>query len=118
MKTSEKIDKIIPALLKAQKKIGAAKKGSSNPFYKSTYADLGAIMEVCKEIMNEEGILIFQNPETRKNETTGEVDNFMETTFFCGDQFISGDMKLILSKQDMQQLGGAQTYSRRYGRIS
>ena len=82
MKTSESVSKVIPALLRAQKNIGAAVKGASNPFFKSTYADLGSVMEVCKEPLNNEGIVILQTPTVRKNEESGEYENFMETTFF------------------------------------
>ena len=115
MKTSESIGKIIPALLKAQKKIGAAVKGADNPFFKSKYADLGSVMEACKGPLNDEGIVIVQSPSLRKNEITGEVDNIMETVLLHeSGEFIQGEMKLILDKKDMQKLGSAISYSKRY----
>ena len=48
MKTSESIKNLSQALLKAQAQMGAAKKDSKNPFFKSNYADLPTVMEVVK----------------------------------------------------------------------
>ena len=115
MKTSESIGKIIPALLKAQRKIGAVTKGANNPFFKSKYADLPSVMEVCKAPMNEEGIVIIQTPSIVKNEITGEIYNIVETLLVHeSGEFISGEMRLILNKEDMQNLGSAISYSKRY----
>jgi len=114
MKMSESIDKIAPALLKAQKRIGAAKKGADNPFFKSKYADLGSVMEVCKEILNEEGIIVIQAPSTTID-ATGLTENLMTCTFMHeSGQFVEGSMKLLVPKGNMQDLGSATTYARRY----
>ena len=114
MKMSEKIDKIVPALLKAQKRIGAAKKGSDNPFFKSKYADLGSVMEVCKDILNDEGIVVVQAPGVVIDEK-GLTENTMCCTFFHeSGQFVEGEMKLVVPKNNMQDLGSATTYARRY----
>jgi len=115
MKRSEQIGKIMPALLKAQKKIGAAKKGADNPFFKSKYADLGSVMEACKEPLNDEGISIIQSPTLVKNELTGESESIVETLLIHeSGAFVSSEMKLILDKQDMQKLGSAISYAKRY----
>ena len=50
------------AFLKAQKAVKAAKKDSTNPHYKSKYADLSAVWEACKEALHENGIAILQAP--------------------------------------------------------
>lgn len=60
MKTSETITKIAAALLAAQKEMESATKGSSNPFYKSKYADYSAVLEACKPALNNNGIVILQ----------------------------------------------------------
>ena len=114
MKFSEQTDKIIPALLKVQKNMGSAKKGADNPFFKSKYADLGSVMEACKQNLNDEGIFVIQTPSVVTNET-GETDHYLSTTLMHeSGQFISGEMKLIMQKNDMQQYGSAITYARRY----
>lgn len=108
MKTSESIDKIAPALLRAQKKIGAAIKGSANPFFKSRYADLGAVMEACKEQLNSEGIAVVQPIHS------DETGDYVETILVHeSGQILTSRMRLLPSK-NMQELGSATSYARRY----
>jgi len=45
METSEKLDKLAPALIKAQDEMAGAKKGSLNPFFGSKYADLTSVWQ-------------------------------------------------------------------------
>lgn len=61
MKTSEKIDLISKALCEAQKEVGAAIKGSKNPYFKSNYADLAAVIDSVKEPLNSHGISFLQS---------------------------------------------------------
>lgn len=110
MKTSESIKAISGALLKAQKNIGAATKGSANPFFKSKYADLGSVMEACKEALNNEGISVLQPVHS------DSVADYVETILLHeSGEFISSSMKLVLTKQDMQSYGSSVSYARRYG---
>jgi len=107
MNTSETITKIIPALLECQKKIEAVEKKSENPFFKNKYADLNSLIEACKKILNDNGILILQP-------INGE---FVETTLFhISGESISSRTKIV-SKTDNnpQDQGSAITYARRYG---
>jgi hypothetical protein len=107
MNTSPLIAKIAPALLEAQKHTGAAKKDAKNPFFHSTYADLGSVMEACKEALNTAGISVFQPVcgdvvKTRLVHESGE--------------WIESEGTRIISKQpnDAQAQGSAITYARRY----
>lgn len=110
MRMSASITIIAAALLKAQKKIGAASKGTKNPFFKSKYADLGDVMEACKEALNNEGISVLQPV------SSDETGHHVETVLLHeSGEFISDIMKLELNKMDMQQFGSAITYARRYG---
>lgn len=109
MKTSETIKNLSAAILKAQRNIGAATKGAANPFFKSRYADLGSVMEACKEALNNEGITVLQPVQS---DSTGD---FVETILLHeSGEFMSSSMKLVLSKQDMQAYGSAVSYARRY----
>jgi hypothetical protein len=110
MKRSETIGKISAALLRAQRKMGAASKGASNPFFRSKYADYGAVLEVVKDPLNEEGITILQ---PTYSDTTG---HYVETLLVheSGEFISSGSLRLELSKVDMQALGSSITYARRY----
>jgi hypothetical protein len=110
MNSSESIIKIAPALLAAQEHIGAATKGSNNPFFKSKYADLGSVMECCKEALNDNGISVLQPIIC--------IDgNVAVETILMHDsgEWISG-AQLIVCKEpnNPQAQGSAITYARRY----
>lgn len=110
MKTSQTIIKIAPALLAAQKKIGAAKKDATNPFFHSSYADLGSVMEACKEALNESGIIVLQPIGT------DEIGVYVETVLLHeSGEWIADRMK-IAPKTDSnpQDQGSAISYARRY----
>ena len=51
---------IAKAILLAQQEMSNAVKGSANPFFKSKYADLNAIREVCMPSLNKHGISVLQ----------------------------------------------------------
>lgn len=109
MNKSESIVKIASALSKAQKNIGTAVKGSANPFFRSKYADLGSVMEACKEALNAEGVLVLQPVHS------DETGDYVETILMHeSGEFLSSRMKLMASK-NMQELGSATSYARRYG---
>lgn len=110
MKKSETINKIAIAILEAQKKIGSAKKGSKNPFFKSTYASLGDVMEACKEALNESNIAVLQPIGT------DSFGVYVETILLhISGEWISDTMK-IAPKTDInpQDQGSAISYARRY----
>lgn len=120
MKTSETITKIAPALLAAQRNIGAAVKGSTNPFFKSKYADLGAVMEACKDALNENDIVVLQ-PVGMDGERT-----YVETILLhTSGEYISDRMLVTIVPTPVKQnsletittpqaQGSAITYARRY----
>ena len=110
MFTSESIVKIAPALLAAQKEIGAAKKESENPFYRSSYSSLGEVMRVCKEPCNKNGITILQPVGA------DESGNYVETVLLHeSGEFISSRMRLaVKAENDPQALGSSVSYAKRY----
>lgn len=107
---SQTISKIAPALLKAQRIIGAAKKDSVNPFFKAKYADLGSVMEVCKDPLNENGIAILQPI------VSNGVGVYVLTTLLHeSGEFISSQLRIAAKNEhDPQAQGSAITYARRY----
>lgn len=111
MQTSTTIKEIAPALLKAQKSIGAASKDSVNPFFKSKYADLGAVMETCKGPLNENGIIVLQPVGS------DDLGVYVETILLHeSGEYISDRMRISVKAQnDPQAQGSAITYARRYG---
>lgn len=110
MRTSTTIENISPALLAAQKKIGAAKKEAVNPFFHSNYADLGSVMEACKEALNKNKITVLQPIDS------DEHGVYVETTLLhSSGEWISASMR-ISPKTDSnpQDQGSAISYARRY----
>lgn len=111
MIVSPTINKIAPALLLAQKKIGGAVKGSTNPFFHSSYADLGSVMEACKDALNDNEIVVLQPIGT------DELGVYVETVLLhSSGEFISDKMKIApKSETNPQDQGSAISYARRYG---
>lgn len=112
MKTSATIDKIASAFLKAQAQMGGAKKGANNPFFRSKYADFGAVLEACKDALNDNDISILQ--PTGQNEKGEDV--VITVLLHTSGQYFAGETTIVAAKQnDPQAYGSAVTYARRYG---
>jgi hypothetical protein len=101
---------IAAAFVKAQSQFGAALKTSTNPHFKSRYADLTSCIEAVIDALNSNGIALIQQ--------THEVESgiCIETVFLheSGEELRSGKLWLPASKQDPQGYGSALTYARRY----
>lgn len=101
---------IAAALVKAQKKFSPALKTSTNPHFKSKYADLAACVEAVIDALNENGIALIQK--------THECDSgvMVETVFVheSGETFEAGKLHVPAAKNDPQGYGSALTYARRY----
>jgi len=106
MKTSENTDKIIPAYIKAEHEVGAVKKTASNPHFRSKYADLEAVMDACSDALANNGLAVWQSI------SDGQL---ITRLFHTSGQWMEGHTPLIIAKNDMQGLGSAFTYARRYG---
>lgn len=101
---------IASALVKAQKAFGPALKTSTNPHFKSRYADLSACVEAVIEGLNANGIMLMQ--PCHESETGVTV----ETLFVheSGETLSAGKLHVPAAKQDPQGYGSALTYARRY----
>jgi ERF superfamily len=109
LKSSETIGKLAEALAKAQGEMDNAKKDSSNPFFKSKYADLAAVIDSIKEPLSKNSLSYVQFLD-EENEKSYLITKLMHSS----GEWISGRLKLILKQQDMQGMGSAITYARRY----
>jgi hypothetical protein len=100
----------IKALCKAQKEMGAVIKKADNPHLKKKYADLGAVMDACFNALHANGFAVMQ-PGGQD-----EYGTYVETVFAheSGEIFRS-KVYLVIAKNDMQGVGSAWTYARRYG---
>lgn len=102
---------IAKALAKAQMEMGKAYKDAKNPHFKSKYADLATVMEAVMPALNANGIAVIQ-PTSHE-----EYGLCVSTVFIHGEsgENLYCDVPLNVSKNDMQGLGSAITYARRYG---
>ena len=98
------------ALVKAQKAFGPALKSSTNPHFKSRYADLAACVEAVIDALNDNGIALIQ----KNYDCTNGV--MIETMFIheSGEMLECGILHVPANKQDAQGYGSALTYARRY----
>ena len=101
---------IAAALAAAQSEMGKALKDSTNPHFRSKYADLGNVMDACLPALNKNGIAVFQ--PVGRDDLGVYVDTVLLHT--SGEK-LECRVPLILGKNDMQGFGSAQTYARRYG---
>lgn len=109
MKTSDKIDLISAALVKAQATIEEAAKDSRGNYGK--YATLASVVDACKPHLVANGIAFVQTFEPAEN---GRMC-LTTTLLHSSGQYISGTCSMPLPKQDPQGYGSAATYARRYG---
>ncbi len=101
---------IATALVKAQREFGPALKTSTNPHFRSRYADLSACVEAVLDALNNNGIYLMQLTE----EHDGGVK--VSTTFIheSGEQLSGGSLFMPATKHDAQGFGSALSYARRY----
>lgn len=110
MTGSQTITKIAAAFHKAQCKMGNATKSSSNPFFKSSYADLNSIRETVTPVLNEVGISVLQPTITLGDK------NFVETVLLHeSGEWLAGLTEIVNVKGDAQSEGSGISYARRYG---
>jgi len=103
------VDKILPAMLEAQKVIRHATKDSENPHFHSSYASLNAVIDECKKPYNDNGIVLIQG--------TGGVDMAVVVSTrlaHVSGQWYECAVTLEPEKKGPQPLGSVITYGRRY----
>ena len=111
MLKSEQVNELAAALAKAQGQLEGAKKSSSNPFFKSKYADLAECWNTCREALTANEISVIQMPE-EINEN-GRL-NITTMLAHSSGQYISSTLTMTVTKLDPQAIGSAITYGRRY----
>lgn len=110
MNKSENIEKLAAALVVAHAEISGVVKGATNPFFKSKYATLEAVVESVKAPLLKQGIIVVQGLQD------AEAGVAIETMLLhTSGQWISSTLRLPASKEDAQGYGSACTYGRRYG---
>jgi hypothetical protein len=106
MNKSESIASLAKALSAAQGKLRKAVKDSTNPHFRSRYADLESVIEAMREPFAAEGLSVVQL-------TVGA--ELVTIILHSSGEWIESAVPLLLLKNDMQGVGSALTYARRYG---
>jgi hypothetical protein len=109
MNKSEQINELATALAKAQSEIENASKGSSNPHFKSKYADLAEVLNTVRPVLAAHGLSVAQFPSYADGVVSVET-----VLMHNSGQWLSGIISAPVSKQDAQGVGSATTYCRRY----
>ena len=101
---------IAAAFVKAKREFSPALKTSTNPHFRSKYADLGACLEAVNEALLNNGIAVYQETSEDASGVT------VETVFIheSGESLRSGKLHVPAAKHDPQGFGSALTYCRRY----
>ncbi len=104
------IKKLMAALRKVQAELGGVVKDSANPFHKSKYASLEAVIDTIKRPMHEAGLVFTQAPGAVVN---GALEI---TTLIHHDsgEWIKSTIQVPMAKTDPQGAGSAITYGSRY----
>jgi len=98
--------------------VSGVKKTAKNPFFKSNYADLNSVMDTLAPALVECNLIYVQYVDRTDgtdnvNVLVTEIVNIANPE----DKIVS-KMQLIIPSADMQKLGGAITYSRRYSLVT
>jgi hypothetical protein len=104
------MQQIATALVKAQRAFAPALKTSTNPHFRSRYADLAACVEAVIDSLNANGIALIQRTHDSDNGVAVETLLVHES----GESLSGGILHVPAAKHDPQGYGSALTYARRY----
>ncbi len=108
-KFSTEIGKLAEALSKVQGVMEAAKETSTNPFFKSKYADLSAVWDVCRKPLSDNGLAVMQTVD----DVRGKL--YLVTILaHSSGQWVRSMLPIESAKAGPQETGKAITYARRY----
>jgi len=106
---SDSIKELSAALSKAQSEFKPVVKNANNPFFKSTYATLDAVIEATKEALSKNNLSIVQGNEPTE---TGVIVTTLLS--HASGEWIESQLAMPVTKPDPQGYGSAITYGRRY----
>lgn len=115
MDKSDSITKLAAALSKAQAEMPGVKFDAENPYYKSRYASLGAVISTAQPILGKHGLAVVQAPASREGLIGVETILIHESgEYIRSEVYIHGEA----SKNAAQEAGKTITYLRRYALAS
>lgn len=112
--TSEITTNIVKALLQVQKEVDAVRKDSKNPYFKSNYANIESVLDVVKEPLNTNGIVLLQPVVNLENGEAAIVTTLLHES----GEWLRSIYPLGNRAETPQAQGSQVTYARRYSLIS
>lgn len=106
---SESIKEIAIALSEAQTEIKPLTANKDNPFFKSKYADLEAVMSHIKPVLKKRGLSFVQFP----SKTSAGEPTLVTQIMHISGEWLRSESPLFVTKRDQQALGSAITYAKR-----
>jgi hypothetical protein len=106
---SESIAALAAALSKAQADITGALKDSSNPFFKSKYADLASCWDACRKQLAANNLAVIQTTEVTEGGTV-----LVTTLAHSSGEWMRGTLPVVTKDNGPQAQGSGITYARRY----
>jgi len=103
------------AMLDFRINVDSVTKDGVNPHFGSGFATYNAVQEAITPTLDMLGMLVIQSPMIL------DGANVLNTKIYLADNpsdMIESNLPLLTPKGDMQQLGGALTYARRYALLS
>ena len=130
---SPEIGELAKALVLVQGEMGTIPKDSTNPFFRSKYADLATVSGVLIPILTKYGLSVSQLCST-SDKIGQHTEEFVDSKsgriyktivpYLClkvrtvlmhvSGQWIAGELETAIAKNDPQGIGSAITYARRY----
>ena len=110
---SESIAKLAAALCQAQSEVENARLHATNPHFKNQYADLPAVLEAVRPVLNKHGLSVVQHPGFEDGLCT-----LSTMLLHKSGEWMSAQAAAPVSRQDPQGIGSAVTYLRRYSLAS
>jgi hypothetical protein len=98
------------AFVKAQAQISKAAKDSTNPHFKSKYADLESVIDAVKPALINNGLAFIQKFHDCEDGVRVETVIIHET----GQELSCGILHIPANKRDAQGFGSAASYAKRY----
>lgn len=92
--------------------VGVLEKSAVNPFFKSKYIDINALLDVLNPALIEQGLTLLQPL------TTVDGRPAVRTMVTDGDKVLVDDAIIMPDLQDPQKMGACITYYRRYSLIA
>jgi len=107
---SSPIRTIYAAFIAAQAEFGSAVKASTNPHFKSRYADLSSVLEAVLPALNKHGLGLTYRVHDCDNGVRLEA----VVIHSSGEELSSGILHVPVAKNDAQAMGSALSYGKRY----